>query len=178
MEPIQIRTQNEPQCPKCFLVVCLNPSKSRWRLPNSRICQTLGALAFSKRQNFRKPRDRPRVRGLHSEECPMFPSNAKQYLAIACTAFQPQPEGPHTSSWRPELTLLYQRSRVADTHMAHSTRFFQTNLCRLGWATLLARGKIIQTLFCFLPVTELIDLLRNLITVSFHGEIQLQPLPP
>ena len=149
-------------------------------MPNSRICQTLGALAFSKKQKFQETQTQrdQESEGFIRRNVLCFLPNAKQYLAITCTAFYPQPEGPHTQSWRPELRLLCQRSRVADTHMAHSTRSFQTSLCRLGWTTLLARGKIIHTLCCFFPVTELIDLLRNLITISFHGEIQLQPLPP
>ena len=154
----------------CLCKFCLNLDGECQILEYAKLQVPLPSL---RSRNFRKPRHRE----TKSQRASFLP-NAKQYLAITCTAFYPQPEGPHTQSWRPELRLLCQRSRVADTHMAHSTRSFQTSLCRLGWTTLLARGKIIHTLCCFFPVTELIDLLRNLITISFHGEIQLQPLPP
>lgn len=128
----------------------------------------LGASPSLGDRNFRAPRDNETKR---QRNVLCFLPNIKPSLAVTGPAFHPRPEGQRTH-WS-----IRGGEGEADIRMARFAHAFQTNLCRFGWATFPARGKNIQGLFpVFFPGTKLVDLLRNLITTPFHGEIQLQPL--
>lgn len=146
-----------------WVFVCKFTSKSRW------------SVVFQGVPNFKCPPFVWEIEILGHQEsegfihknilCSLPKAVSKDYLLFTCTLSY-----PHLKSHALRL------GGAGRTHSPFCLCLSDQSLqACLGWLS--SYRENIQAPFLIFPGTELVGLLRNLITNSCHGEIQLQPLP-